>query len=211
MRSAFLRALTLLILTLGLAACASGPRYQSTYRYEPPTDAAGRACLEECEHQMTACRDQCATKTQACLKDLEPLVDERYNAAMNRYGIALDCYRQELVQYELYLSMSWGYPSPWWHPGMWPYASFAMPYYFPPSPPAKSKPQCCVRTAASWSAAMWIAAASRFMMPVSLPVAARKFPRQDASAIVPLDGVTRFGFSTFSFACQCNHFRRRSV
>lgn len=136
MRSAFLRALTLLILTLGLAACASGPRYQSTYRYEPPTDAAGRACLEKCEHQMTACRDQCATKTQACLKDLEPLVDERYNAAMNRYGIALDRYRQELIQYEFYLSMSWGYPSPWRHPGMWPYASFAMPYYFPPSPPA---------------------------------------------------------------------------
>jgi hypothetical protein len=44
------------------------------------------------------------------------------------------------------------------------------------------------------SAAMWIAAASRFMMPVSLPAAGRRFPKHGASAIAPLDGVTRFGF-----------------
>lgn len=137
MRSA-LRTLTLLILALGLAACASSPRYQSTYRYEAPTDAAGRACLERCGQKMAACREQCATRTQACLKDLEPLVDERYNAAMNHYGAELDRYRQELVQYEFYLSMNWGgYPSPWWRHGMWPYASFGMPYYVPPFPPAQ--------------------------------------------------------------------------
>lgn len=135
MRSA-LRTFTLLILTLGLAACA-GPRYQSTYRYDAPTDAAGRACLERCELKMTACREQCTTKTQACLKDLEPVLNERYDAAMNRYGAELDRYRQELVQYEFYLSMNWGYPYPWWHHGMWPYSSFGMPYYVPPSPPVK--------------------------------------------------------------------------
>ncbi|MFH1494191.1 MAG: hypothetical protein ABIG70_05290 [Pseudomonadota bacterium] len=136
MRSALLRTLTLLTMTLGLAACASSPRYQSTYRYEPPTDAAGRACLEGCEQKMAACRDRCATRTQACLKDLEPLVDERYNAALSRYGAALEYYRQEQVRYDLYLSMNWGY-SPWLHHRTWPYASFGMPYYYPPSPPAK--------------------------------------------------------------------------
>lgn len=134
MRSA-LHTLTLLVLTLTLTACAT-PRYQSTYHYEAPTDATGRACLEKCEQKMASCRDQCATRTQACLKDLEPLVDERYNAAMNRYGTALDYYRQELVHYELYLSMNWGY-SPWWRHGTWPYASFGIPYYFPLSPPVK--------------------------------------------------------------------------
>lgn len=155
-------------------------------------DAAGRACLEKCEHQMTACRDQCATKTQACLKDLEPLVDERYNAAMNRYGIALDHYRQELVQYEFYLSMSWGYPSPWWHPvacGLMPLSQCRI-ISRPPRRPNPAAALCS--SGCGWIAAMWIAAANQFMMPVSLPAAARKSRRQDASATVPLDGVTRF-------------------
>lgn len=131
-----LRAFTLLLLTLVLAACA-GPRYQSTYRYEAPTDAAGRACLEGCEKKMAACREQCTTKTQACLKDLEPVLNERHDAALNRYAAELDRYRQELVHYEFNLSLNWGYPYPWWRHGMWPYSSFGMPYYVPPSPPDK--------------------------------------------------------------------------
>ncbi len=137
MRSA-LRTLTLLILTLGLAACAS-PRYQSTYRYEAPTDAAGRACLEKCEQKMAACREQCTTKTQACLKDLEPLVDERYNAVLNRYEIELNRYRQDLIHYDLQMSLNWGFPSPWWRPGMlpyYPYSPWATPYNLSPIPPA---------------------------------------------------------------------------
>lgn len=128
--------LTLLALTLGLAACA-GPRYQATYRYDAPADAAGRACLEGCTLKMSACREQCTAKTQACLKDLEPVLNERHDAAMDRYGTELDRYRQELMQYEFYLSLNWGYPSPWWRHGMWPSFTFGMPYYAPPPPPAK--------------------------------------------------------------------------
>lgn len=129
----FSRTLILLILALGLTACAT-PRYQSVYRYDAPTDAAGRACLEDCTRKMADCREQCTTKTQACLKDMEPLVDERYKEAMQRYEVELQYYRRDLVQYDLYLSLNWGHP---WRHGFWPYASWAMPYSFPPIPPVK--------------------------------------------------------------------------
>jgi hypothetical protein len=192
MRSA-LRTLTLLILALGLAACASSPRYQSTYRYEAPTDAAGRACLEKCEQKMAACSEQCATRTQACLKDLEPLVDERYNAAMNHYGAELDQYRQELVQYEFYLSMNCGatpHPGGAMACGLMPHLGCRIMsrHFRLPNPVAAPCSSGCGR-----NAAMWIAAASRFTMPVSWPAAGRKFPRRDASAIAPHNGVARFG------------------
>jgi len=91
-----LRALTLIILALGVAACVS-PRYQSVYRYEAPTDEAGRACLEVCARKIAECREQCTTKTQACLKDLEPLVNERYHAALKHYEMELERYRQDLA------------------------------------------------------------------------------------------------------------------
>ena len=130
-----LRTLTLVILTLGLAACA-GPRYQSVYRYEAPTDMASRACLEGCARKMAECREHCTTTNLACLKNLEPLLDERHNAALKRYEAELERYRQELAHYDLYLPLNWGYPSPWRH-GLWPYSPWAMPYYFPPDPPAK--------------------------------------------------------------------------
>ena len=130
-----LRSLTLIILALGLAACAS-PRYQSVYRYEAPTDAAGRACLEGCARKMADCREQCTTTTQACLKNLEPLLDERHNAALKRYEVELERYRQDLVHYDLQLSLSWGYPARWRH-GLWPYSPWGMPFYFPPAPPVK--------------------------------------------------------------------------
>ncbi|MDP2786334.1 MAG: hypothetical protein Q8O38_17335 [Sulfurimicrobium sp.] len=130
-----LRTLTLVILTLELAACAS-PRYQSVYRYEAPTDTAGRTCLEGCARKMAECREQCTTANQACLKNLEPLLDERHNEALKRYEMELDRYRQELVHYDLSLSLNWGHPSPW-RRGFWPYSPWAMPYYFPPAPPVK--------------------------------------------------------------------------
>lgn len=128
-----LRTLILLALSIALSACAA-PRYQSAYRYEAPPDAAGRACLEGCTHKMAECREQCAAKTQACLKTLEPLLDERYHAALERYGAELENYRQERLHYDLYLSLNGGYP---WRYGPWPYALGTMPYYFPPVPPLK--------------------------------------------------------------------------
>ncbi|MEN6585621.1 MAG: hypothetical protein ABFE02_06155 [Sulfuricella sp.] len=134
MRSA-LHVITMAALIPGLAACAA-PRYQSAYRYEPPTGMDGHACLEACTRKIAVCRGQCAATSQACLKNLAPLVDERYNADVKRYEAELGRYRQELLQYDLYLSLNWGYPYPWHH-GMWPYSPWEMPYSSPPIPPVK--------------------------------------------------------------------------
>lgn len=124
------------LLAVGLSGCAApGPRYQTAYRYEPPVEAAGRACLEKSEHQMAQCQQRCAADYQACLKRIEPQAEVRYAEALKRYRTEMDLYRRELARYQLYLSMSWG-RYPWYGSGF--YYPWPDPFYFPPPvPPAK--------------------------------------------------------------------------
>ena len=130
-----LRRMTLLVAAAVLAGCAT-PRYQTVYRYEPPSDATGRACLESCEKKLAGCQQHCTADYQACLKRLEPLVEERYNEHLKRYADELNSYRLELRHYELSLSLSWGY-DPFWY-GPWPYYHPWPAFYnFPPEPPEK--------------------------------------------------------------------------
>ena len=127
-----LRAMLLVIVMVGLAACAS-PRYQTVYRYEPPVDVSGRACLEKCEQKLAGCRQSCAVNYQACEQRIEPQVEERYNEALQRYQVELDQYYWEWRQYEFYLSLSWD--QDFWYGGF--YHPWPGPYYFPPVPPMK--------------------------------------------------------------------------
>lgn len=131
-----LRSLFLAFLAVGLLGCAApGPRYQTSYRYEPPIDAVGRACLEKSGQKQAECRQRCTADYQACLKVVEPQGEARYAEALKRYEIEMHRYNGELSRYQIYLSMSRGW-SPWggyygyYHP--WP-----EPYYPPPVPPAK--------------------------------------------------------------------------
>lgn len=135
-----LRTLILVVAAAGLVGCAT-PRYQTAYRYEPPVDAAGRACLEKCEQKLAGCQQRCTADYQACLKDIEPQVEERYGKALKRYEAEWERYRWERERYELYLSLNWGYPL-WFGPGFyhpWPgfYQAWPGPYYFPPALPRK--------------------------------------------------------------------------
>lgn len=130
-----LRTLLPVIVAAVLVGCTSqSPRYQSTYRYELPTDAEGVACLEKCGQKMEACQQRCTANYQSCLKLIEPQVDERYREALTRYEAELERYRWELERYQLYLSMGWGY-SPWY--GYGNYYPWPEPYYSPPIQPSK--------------------------------------------------------------------------
>lgn len=133
-----LRALILGIVAVGLAGCASpGPRYQSAYRYEPPVDSAGQACLEKCGRKMEACQQRCTADYQACLAGIEPLVERRYGEALKRYSAELDRYRWELERYQLYPPLGW-YDPFWYGRGLYyPYYPWPGPYYFPPVAPQK--------------------------------------------------------------------------
>ncbi len=127
--------LFLVVAALCLAACAS-PRYQAMYRYEAPLEASAQVCLQSCEPKLGACQSSCQQRHQACLKEIEPLVDARHNAAIKRYENALDNYQFELQQYQLRLSLGWGYSSVWYDP--WPfYYPFPEPHFPPPTPPYK--------------------------------------------------------------------------
>ncbi|MCU0842776.1 MAG: hypothetical protein MUC79_13815 [Thiobacillaceae bacterium] len=125
---------------LGLQGCAS-PRYQTVYRYEPPTDPAGLACLARCEEKLAACQADCRTRYQACARETEPLVEDRYAAALQAYADELDRYRLELRQYDFGIWASWHHGGFWYQPGPyhgWPY--YGWPYYGWPGPYAYSSP-----------------------------------------------------------------------
>lgn len=124
-----------LAIALFLSGCAS-PRYQSVYRYEAPTDASARACLQTCEPKLASCQTSCQHRYQACLKEIDPLVDTRHGEAIKRYENELDRYRLELQHYQLQLLLGWGHSSMWYDP--WNhYYPWPDPYYAQPYPPQK--------------------------------------------------------------------------
>lgn len=113
-----------------LAACAT-PRYQTVYRHEAPIGAAAQACVRGCESALSSCRDGCGVAYQACLKTLEPQVEERYGKALEQYAEDLDRYRLDLLHYEFQLWVGWGH-DPWWMGRHWPYPWYGAGYLRPP-------------------------------------------------------------------------------
>lgn len=130
-----IRASVSLTLMLALWGCAATPRYQTLYRYESPVDAAGQACVEKCGQKLAACQDRCKQVYQACLKDVEPLVDERYGEALKRYEDELERYRWELERCQLQLWLNWNRASLGY--GGWPYYPWPEPYCMPYPLPRK--------------------------------------------------------------------------
>ena len=126
------RAVVLLGMAVVLGGCAA-PRYQTIYRYEPPVDNTGRACLATCEQKLSGCQDRCAASYQNCVKEIGPEVEQRYGEALKRYEEDLSTYRLELQRYDFYSLMYWNYPN-WYGPGFHSWPGY---YDFPPSPPAK--------------------------------------------------------------------------
>ena len=118
------------LILASLAACIS-PRYQTAYRYEAPTDAAGRACLTQCEPKSSHCKTQCAEKHQACVKDLDPQIEARFAQKTQQYQRDFHYYLYALELYQRRLSL-----------GFYSYDPRYAYYYgyepsFPPIPPFK--------------------------------------------------------------------------
>lgn len=131
-------ALPIAAIALALTACA-GPRYQTVQRYEPPADAAGRACLDRCREQQTFCQGRCSDDYQACMRRVEPLVQERYADALKEYGAELDRYWWDLRHYEMQLWQYRGRPNPWYAP--WPNYYWPGPYAYPYPQPLRPSRQ----------------------------------------------------------------------
>ena len=133
------RLVLLLALGAGLWGCA-GPRYQTFYRYEPPTDAAAHNCLAHCEQTQKACMDRCANNYAACVRMIEPEAQSRYDDALKRYEGEWSQYQRDLDRYQLSISVGWGYGGGWygagWYDPWWPYGGY-QPYYYPPEPPQR--------------------------------------------------------------------------
>jgi len=117
-----------------LMACAT-PRYETVHRLEPPDDAAGRACLVQCDEVLKACQSRCSQRYQACVKEVEPKLDEAYAEALRHYAFDLDSYAASLQHYEMQLWLGWHH-GPWWISPGWSY-----PYYVSRPPPRPSRQQ----------------------------------------------------------------------
>lgn len=122
-----------LLLLAFLAGCMS-PRYQTLYRYEPPTDTAGKVCLVQCEQKLGGCKHQCQEKHQACIKSIEPMIEARYQESLERYKRELHHYQHAVEIYQRQLSFGWRHYDPYF--GGWPYFYGYEPG-FPPIPPTK--------------------------------------------------------------------------
>lgn len=134
MRAHFLNFLPAALLLL--AGCAT-PQYQTTVRLIPPEDAAGLACVKECEAKKNACQADCQARYEACSRELEPQVEAGYAEALKRYELELRRYAAALRHYEMQLHFGWVHSYPyyglyWWDP--WPGP------YFPPSYPEPEMP-----------------------------------------------------------------------
>jgi hypothetical protein len=122
--------LLLLALALALTGCAT-PRYEMVSRLEAPTDAAGLACLTQCEDKLKVCQQECSVRYQTCLKEIEPLLDAAFEDSLRQYAMDLDSYAASLQHYEFQLWMGW-HQGPWW---FWP--GWTYPYYVIGPPPAR--------------------------------------------------------------------------
>ena len=128
----------LVALGAGLWGCA-GPRYQTFYRYEPPTDAAAHACLAPCEQTQKACMDRCSENFAACVRVIEPEAQGRYDDTLKRYEGEWSQYQRDLDRYHISVSLGWvhgGWYGAGWYDPWWPYGGY-QPYYYPPEPPRR--------------------------------------------------------------------------
>ena len=107
----FRHVLLLWVLVSSLLAGCATPRYQTAYRYEPPTDMAGQTALQKCTLKLETCQTQCTITTQSCLKEIEPVVDMRTAEALKQYEAELPHYRLARQYYDLAMSMNRGYNS----------------------------------------------------------------------------------------------------
>lgn len=120
----------LLAALLGLAGCAT-PQMQSTVRFVPPSDPAGRACVAECDTARLACQAQCQASYARCIKTLDAEVEAKYTDALRQYEADLRRYASELQQYQFDMRLGWVQAWPVRHP----YRRLYYGYEFWPYPP----------------------------------------------------------------------------
>ena len=125
----------LLATLLGLAGCAT-PQMQTSVRFVPPADAAGRACVAGCEAARTNCQAQCQTAYAQCAKTLDADVEVQHAEALKQYEADLRRYAAELQQYQFDMRLGWVHAWPIRHPYRHLYYGFDF-WPYPPLPPPR--------------------------------------------------------------------------
>ena len=133
----------LLLLVLALLAGCAGPRYQTVYRYEAPTDAAGRTCLAACEPKLANCQNNCQAQHQACVKSIEPMVEARFQEKLQQFQRNVQNYQLDLGLYQHRRALGFNHYYPFYRGGYGHGRGYGLGHFydygphFPPSPPFK--------------------------------------------------------------------------
>ena len=94
----------ILLFILLLTACS--PRYEIKANYIAPTDAQGKACLQNCLTQRKVCQIKCNAKQDECLIKARESAKESFPHTIKAYQEELREYEDELREYHLELD-SW--------------------------------------------------------------------------------------------------------
>lgn len=122
-----------------VAGCAS-LQLQTRVRLLPPTDAAGLACVNQCDGQLKQCQSACKQRQQACTQTLDPQIEARHAEALKQYAADLQRYAMALRHAELQMRLEWLHRHPFRHPhaDLWwePWPRYGFPYA-EPIPPSR--------------------------------------------------------------------------
>ena len=131
---------TILLLLLALLAGCAGPRYQTVYRYEAPTDADGRTCLAACEPKLANCQNSCQAQHQACVKSIEPMVEALFQKKLQQFQRDIQNYQLDFGLYQHRRALGFNHYYPFYGRGRG-YGLGRQFYdygpHFPPTPPFK--------------------------------------------------------------------------
>lgn len=94
-----------IILILAALALLTGcsPVYEIHYKYSPPTDQAGRSCIQGCQADRNACMNDCDAKKLVCLEDAPAKAQDMLLPREKEYMHSLEAYVSEKDNYELKL------------------------------------------------------------------------------------------------------------
>ena len=100
-----MKKLSLALIALLFTACS--PKYEIKTNYNPPTDAQGRACIQECDVKRQTCQVHCNEKRDHCLAEAKerakkafPQIEAEYSAIMEEYASLMDRYEGEIASWD---------------------------------------------------------------------------------------------------------------
>lgn len=91
------RLLTILLFTLGLAAC--GPVMETRYDFTPPPTKSGMQCVQNCQADQSMCQSHARDAKMECRANADRQSEAAYRKAKDDYIVALKLYAKDPAKF----------------------------------------------------------------------------------------------------------------